>query len=117
MANLYSDSLRAFLKPILPFLDDPDVSEIMVNGPEDIWIEKRGKLTKTAAVFTEEGVIAAARNMAQFVGRPLSDDTIAVPLATGPARARAFARLHTGVCLSDRNAAGRRRSVPGVRDG
>ncbi len=74
MADLYSESLRAFLKPILAYLDDPDVSEIMINGEEDIWIEKKGKLTKTTTVFTEEGLIAAARNMAQFVGRPLSDE-------------------------------------------
>jgi pilus assembly protein CpaF len=74
MANLYSESLRAFLKPILPYLDDPDVSEIMINGQEDIWIEKKGKLTKTTTTFTEEGLIAAARNMAQFVGRPLTDE-------------------------------------------
>ena len=73
MANLYSDSLRAFLKPILPFLDDPDVSEIMVNGPEDIWIERKGKVSKTDVKFSEEGLLGAARNMAQFVGRPLTD--------------------------------------------
>ncbi len=74
MANLYSDSLRSFLKPIVPLLDDPDISEIMINGPEEIWIEKKGKLTKTEARFTEEGLLAAARNMAQFVGRQLSDE-------------------------------------------
>ncbi len=28
--------------PIQPLLDDPDVSEIMVNGPKKIFIEKRG---------------------------------------------------------------------------
>ncbi|MHB8417783.1 MAG: ATPase, T2SS/T4P/T4SS family [Myxococcales bacterium] len=74
MASLFADSLRSFLKPIVPFLDDEAVSEVMVNGPEDIWIEKKGKLIKTEARFTEEGVNAAARNMAQFVGRPLSDE-------------------------------------------
>src|SRR5271169_5492225 len=74
MADLYSESLRAFLKPILSYLDDPDVSEIMINGEEDIWIEKKGRLTKTTTTFTPEGLIAAARNMAQFVGRPLTDE-------------------------------------------
>lgn len=74
MGDLFADSLRSFLKPIVAFLDDPDVSEIMVNGPEDIWIEKKGRLTKTEARFTDEGVLAAARNMAQFVGRPITDE-------------------------------------------
>jgi pilus assembly protein CpaF len=74
MTSMYAESLRAFLKPVISFLDDESVSEIMINGPEDIWIERKGKLTKTEARFTEEGLIGAARNMAQFVGRPLTED-------------------------------------------
>ncbi|MBI3185312.1 MAG: CpaF family protein [Myxococcales bacterium] len=72
--TMYTESLRAFLKPVLSYLDDETVSEIMINGPEDIWIERKGKLFKTEARFTEEGLLGAARNMAQFVGRPLSDE-------------------------------------------
>ncbi len=71
---MYTESLRAFLKPVLPYLDDDAVSEIMINGPTDIWIEKKGKLTKVDAVFSEEGLLGAARNMAQFVGRMLTDE-------------------------------------------
>ncbi|WP_224248587.1 CpaF family protein [Hyalangium gracile] len=72
--SMYTESLRAFLKPVLPYLDDPSVSEIMINGPADIWIERKGRLSKTDAVFSEEGLMGAARNMAQFVGRILSDE-------------------------------------------
>jgi pilus assembly protein CpaF len=72
--TMYSESLRAFLKPILPYLDDESVSEIMINGPEDIWIERKGILTKVDARFSEEGLLGAARNMAQFVGRLLNDE-------------------------------------------
>ncbi|RKG94517.1 CpaF family protein [Corallococcus sp. CA053C] len=72
--TMYTESLRAFLKPVLPYLDDESVSEIMINGPTDVWIERKGRLTKTDAAFSEEGLIGAARNMAQFVGRPLSDE-------------------------------------------
>ena len=71
---MYSDSLRAFLKPVVAYLDDDSVSEIMINGPEDIWIERKGKLFKTDARFTEEGLMGAARNMAQYVGRPVTDE-------------------------------------------
>jgi pilus assembly protein CpaF len=74
MASLFSESLRAFLKPIVPYLDDPAVSEVMMNGPADIWVEKGGRLFKTDAKFSEEGALAAARNLAQFVGRPLTDE-------------------------------------------
>jgi pilus assembly protein CpaF len=71
---MYNESLRAFLKPVVPYLDDESVSEIMINGPTDVWIERKGQLTRTEAVFSEEGLLGAARNMAQFVGRILSDE-------------------------------------------
>ena len=41
---MYTESLRAFLKPVLAYLDDDSVSEIMINGPTEIWIERKGKL-------------------------------------------------------------------------
>src|SRR3954463_10510963 len=72
--SMFSESLRAFLKPVVPFLDDPDVSEILINGHKEVWVERRGKLSRTEVTFTEEGLLAAARNMAQYVGRPLSDE-------------------------------------------
>jgi pilus assembly protein CpaF len=40
--------------PIQPLLDDPDVSEIMVNGPKKIFIEKKGKLTKSEITFDDD---------------------------------------------------------------
>jgi pilus assembly protein CpaF len=72
--TMYSESLRAFLKPVLAYMDDPAVSEIMINGPNEVWIEKKGKLTKTDATFSDEGLLGAARNMAQFVGRVLNEE-------------------------------------------
>jgi pilus assembly protein CpaF len=71
---MYQESLRAFLKPILKYLDDENVSEIMINGPTEIWIECRGKVSLTDAKFTEDGLLGASRNMAQFVGRILNDE-------------------------------------------
>jgi len=72
--SMYTESLRAFLKPVVPYLDDDSVSEIMINGPTDVWIERKGLLSKTDAQFSVEGLLGAARNMAQFVGRPLSEE-------------------------------------------
>jgi len=40
--------------PIQTLLDDPDVSEIMVNGPKKIFVEKKGKLTKSEATFDDD---------------------------------------------------------------
>jgi pilus assembly protein CpaF len=40
--------------PIEPFLRDPDLTEIMVNGPFDIWIERSGRLSRVDGHFTDE---------------------------------------------------------------
>jgi pilus assembly protein CpaF len=40
--------------PIQPLLDDPDVSEIMVNGPKKVFIEKKGQLTKSEVTFDDD---------------------------------------------------------------
>ena len=40
--------------PIQPLLDDEDVSEIMVNGPKKVFIEKKGQLTKSEITFDDD---------------------------------------------------------------
>lgn len=42
------------LGPIEPLLADEDVSEIMVNGPKQVYIEKKGKLIKTDITFADD---------------------------------------------------------------
>ena len=37
--------LKPFLPGLEPLLEDPEVSEIMINGPGNVWIEARGHLT------------------------------------------------------------------------
>ena len=77
-------SLGYFLRPLKTFLDDESVSEIMVNGPNSIYIERAGRLETTDATFPDEAALkAAARNIAQFVGRSISDDE---PLLDGRLR-------------------------------
>jgi pilus assembly protein CpaF len=40
--------------PIEPFLRDPDLTEVMVNGPFDIWVERAGKLERVDARFNDD---------------------------------------------------------------
>jgi pilus assembly protein CpaF len=47
------DELTGF-GPIQPLLEDPDVSEVMVNGPKKVYIEKGGRLTKTPITFDDD---------------------------------------------------------------
>ena len=65
--TLFAESLRAFLAPIAPYLDDPNVSEIMINGHQDVWIEQAGRLYKTPAQFSEQGLMAAAHSQGATV--------------------------------------------------
>ena len=41
---------------IEPFLRDPSVSEIMVNGPGPVWVERRGRLEATGTVLDVETI-------------------------------------------------------------
>jgi len=40
--------------PLERLLDDPDISEIMVNGPDRIYVERNGRLQLEGTVFTGE---------------------------------------------------------------
>ncbi len=40
--------------PIEPFLADPSINEIMVNGPHAVYIERRGRIEKTAVRFDDD---------------------------------------------------------------
>lgn len=72
---IFEASVRYFLDPIIPLLDDDSVTEIMVNGHADIYIERRGKLEKTPLQFaTEDSLLSAVHNIAQWVGREISEE-------------------------------------------
>jgi pilus assembly protein CpaF len=67
--------VRGLLEPIAPLLDDPSVSEVLVNGPEEIHVERAGRLERTERRFADvEALRAALRAVAQSLGRPLSDE-------------------------------------------
>ncbi len=42
------------LGPLDPLLKDPEVSEVMVNGPERVYVEKKGRLVPTDARFSSD---------------------------------------------------------------
>ncbi|MBT8492666.1 MAG: Flp pilus assembly complex ATPase component TadA [Deltaproteobacteria bacterium] len=72
--EVFAQTLLSFLAPVRQYLDDPEVTEIMINGPFEIFIEKAGRIHKTSARFENRDVLEAAmRNLAQFVGKKVSE--------------------------------------------
>jgi pilus assembly protein CpaF len=69
------EAIKNFLGPIGYLLDDATVSEILVNGPEEIFVERRGKLQRiTEASFrSEDDLLAAINSIAQRVGRRINE--------------------------------------------
>src|SRR5262249_38117749 len=73
-AKMFWASMESFFEPIWEYIENPGVSEIMVNGPREIFFERKGKLERSPALFTEEGVRAAIMNVAQFMGRRVNEE-------------------------------------------
>lgn len=73
--EVFEETLLHFFAPIRPFLEDPTVSDIMINGPSQIFVERKGILHLTGASFpSREALVAALRNAAQFVGKHADDE-------------------------------------------
>jgi pilus assembly protein CpaF len=53
--------------PLEPLLRDPEITEIMVNGPHRIYVERGGKIYPVAASFTNEAHLR--RTIDKIVGR------------------------------------------------
>jgi pilus assembly protein CpaF len=57
-------------------LDDPEISEVMVNGPKKVFIEKGGKLTKSAVTFDDDDhVLRVIDRIILPLGRRVDADT------------------------------------------
>jgi pilus assembly protein CpaF len=67
--------LYLFFAPVKEFLEDDDVSEIMINGPAQIYIERKGKTIHVPAKFpNDQALQAAVMNVARSVGRFFDKD-------------------------------------------
>ena len=72
--KIFNASLEFFLDPIKPYLQDETVTEVMVNGHEEIYIERRGQLEETNARFeSADALLSAVHNIAQYVGREIDE--------------------------------------------
>ena len=62
--------------PLEPLLADENVSEIMVNGPEKVFVERKGKLSKTNILFeNNEHVMKVIDRIVSPLGRRVDESS------------------------------------------
>lgn len=62
------------LGPLESFLGDEEITDILVNGPLDIYVERHGKLEKTNARFRDsQHVVNVAQRIAASIGRRIDE--------------------------------------------
>ena len=61
------------LGPLQPLVDDPEVGDILVNGPAEIFVERSGRLESTTVTLgSAREVIELSERIAALAGRELS---------------------------------------------
>ena len=83
--SLSLDDLRPFLPGLESVLDDDEVSEVMVNGPGTVFVERRGLIKQVdAPALDAAAVLRAAVQIARPLGRdPQSEPIIDARLEDG----------------------------------
>jgi pilus assembly protein CpaF len=68
------EMILPFLKPIEHLILDDSISEIMVNGPDQVFIEKAGFLQQVKGVsLGEKSLMVAVKNIARRLGDDISE--------------------------------------------
>jgi pilus assembly protein CpaF len=64
------------LGPIDPLLRDPTITDILINGPRAIYVERRGRLERTSVTFhDDQHVLEIVQRIASRVGRRLDESS------------------------------------------
>jgi pilus assembly protein CpaF len=62
--------------PLQPYLDDPSVTEIMVNGPDAVYVERAGRLSRTGTAFASEAHLRRViERIVSRVGRRIDESS------------------------------------------
>ena len=68
------DSVALRPDPLAALLNDSSITEVIVNGPAEIWVERRGRLQRAALRFDDTGALRdACVRLAARAGRRLDD--------------------------------------------
>ena len=73
--SVFQDAIANLLSPIADLMKDPAVSEIMINGPFEIFVERKGLVYKVPNKFADDdSLMASMRAVAQYVNRVIDAD-------------------------------------------
>ncbi len=74
--GVFEDSVGTFLAPVKDLLADETVSEVMINGPNEVFVERKGLIERAVGVkfHDEQALQSAVRNIAQFVGKRFDEE-------------------------------------------
>jgi pilus assembly protein CpaF len=62
------------LGPLEPLMQDPGISDILVNGPKEVYVERSGVLEETSVVFKDEAhLMHIIRKIVSAVGRRVDE--------------------------------------------
>ncbi|MBR0573542.1 MULTISPECIES: CpaF family protein [Pasteurellaceae] len=75
MAEMISDEIMGY-GPLRELMEDDTINDILVNGSDDVWVERAGKLEKTQKSFiNNEQLTDIARRLVSMVGRRIDDSS------------------------------------------
>ena len=64
------------LGPIEPLMQDPTVSDILVNGPRAVYVERRGRLERTRVIFRDDThLLQVIERIVSAVGRRVDESS------------------------------------------
>jgi len=68
------ETILPFLKPIEHLILDDSISEVMVNGPDCVFVERKGLLQQVSGVsLGEKALMVAVKNIARRLGNDISE--------------------------------------------
>ncbi|MBK1668195.1 pilus assembly protein CpaF [Rhodovibrio sodomensis] len=75
LARQLADEMRG-IGPLQTLLEDQSITDIMVNGPDSIYVERAGRLVQTRTSFRDEKHLqSVAKRIASRIGRRLDEQS------------------------------------------
>jgi pilus assembly protein CpaF len=75
-SKAHAEAIKSYLAPIRALWDDPTVTEIMINGPDEVFFERKGKLERATGVSfgSDEDLRAAVNAIAGSINRRINEE-------------------------------------------